>query len=169
MRRPIFAASIAAAALIPSFAYAQTNCERQRSNQVVGTVAGAAVGGVLGNVIAGHGDKTVGTVIGAIGGAVIGNQVTKPDGDCNHAYGYYDERGRWHATGVRSSDARGYYDRDGRWVEGAPNGYYDEDNRWISNSGMTGGDGSYNSHGEWVPASVRPVAITTNAGAGSRV
>ena len=65
MLRPIFAASIAAAALIPSAAYAQSNCERHRSdNRVVGTVGGAVVGGVLGNVVAGQGDKTLGTVVG---------------------------------------------------------------------------------------------------------
>src|SRR3546814_1608934 len=32
MLKPIFAASIAAAALIPSMAYAQSNCERHRSD-----------------------------------------------------------------------------------------------------------------------------------------
>lgn len=153
MRRPIFAASIVAVALIPSIAYSQTNCERQRSKQIVGTVAGAGVGAVIGNVVAGHDDKTAGTIIGAIGGAVIGNQATKPEGDCRHAYGYYDENNRWHATGVSSSDAKGYFDRSGRWVQGAPNGYYGDGNRWISNSGITGGDGFYGSQGEWVPSS----------------
>ncbi len=31
------------------------------------------------------------------------------------------------------SNARGYYDRDGNWIEGPPNGRYGDDNRWISN------------------------------------
>ncbi len=156
MRRTIFVAGIAAAALIPAMASAQTqsNCERQRSNRVIGTVAGAAVGGVLGNVIAGQGDKTIGTVIGAVGGAVVGNQIAKPSGDCRHAYGYYDENNRWHTTGVNSADARGYYDRNGDWIDGAPNGYYADGNRWVSNSGMQGGDGYYSAQGGWVPASV---------------
>ena len=89
MRKQLFAASIAAIALIPSIASAQTqaqsqsSCERQRSTRVIATVAGAGVGGVLGNVIAGQGDKTLGTVIGAVGGAVIGNQIAKPAGDCS--------------------------------------------------------------------------------------
>lgn len=121
MRRSIFAASIAAAALIPSIAIAQQSCQRHQSSRVVGTVVGAGAGGLLGNVIAGQGDKTVGTVIGAVGGAIIGNQVTKSGDDCRNAYGYYDENNRWHATGVSSSNARGYYDRDGNWVDGPPN------------------------------------------------
>jgi hypothetical protein len=154
MRRSIFAASIAAVALIPSTAIAQDNCERHQSARVVGTVAGAGVGGALGNVIAGRGDKTIGTIIGAVVGGVVGNQVAKPSSDCSRAFGYYDENNRWHATGVSSSQARGYYDRDGRWVDGPPNGYYGQGNRWISNAGTNGADGSYNSRGEWVPVSV---------------
>ena len=60
MRRPIFAASIAAAALIPSLAYAQSNCERQRSSRVVATVAGALGGasGVLTGPVSGGGIGT---------------------------------------------------------------------------------------------------------------
>lgn len=155
MRRPFFAASIAAAALIPSIAFAQTqsSCERQRSTRVIATVAGAGAGGVLGNVIAGQGDKTIGTVIGAVGGAIIGNQIAKPDGDCSRAYGYYDENNRWHATGINSPDARGYYDRTGEWVDGAPNGRYGDGNRWIANSGPVRGEGSYSTDSGWVPAS----------------
>ena len=61
MRKQCLAVGIAAAALIPTFAAAQTqqeqqqsSCERQRSMRVVATVGGAGVGGVLGNVIAGQ-------------------------------------------------------------------------------------------------------------------
>jgi hypothetical protein len=158
MRRLIFAASIAAAALTPTIAAAQTrspgqaSCESQRSTQIIGTVAGAGVGGVLGNVIAGQGDKTIGTVIGAVGGAIIGNQITKPNRDCSHAFGYYDQNNRWHTTGVNSPDARGYYDREGSWIDGAPNGRYSDGNRWIANAG--GSEGSYAPQGGWIPASV---------------
>jgi hypothetical protein len=154
MRSTFFAATIAAVALVPSIAHAQqTNCDRQRSTQVVGTVAGAGVGGLVGNTVAGRGDKLLGTVIGAVAGGVIGNQVAKPSGDCRHAYGYYDTNSRWHATGVSSADARGFYDRDGQWVEGAPNGYYGDDNRWVQSASASGNAGSYNGQGEWVPAS----------------
>src|SRR6185369_6485891 len=113
------------------------SCERQRSTQVVGTVAGAGAGAVLGNVIAGRGDRLLGTVIGAGLGGVIGNQVTKPGDECRHAFGYYDQQNRWHSTAVAAGDARGYYDRDGRWTDGAPDGHYDDNNRWIAGNGNT--------------------------------
>jgi uncharacterized protein YcfJ len=145
MRKRLFAIGVAAAVLTPTIAGAQSqsrdgsqsqsNCERHRSDREVATVAGAGVGGVLGNVIAGKGDKTIGTIIGALGGAVVGNQIAKPTNDCNHAYGYYDENNRWHATGVSASDGRGYYDRVGNWVDGPPNGRYGDDNRWIASTG----------------------------------
>ena len=161
MRRYLFAASIAAAALVPSTASAQTRshdtCEQKSSTRVVATVGGAGVGGVLGNVIAGQGDKRLGTVIGAVAGAIVGNQVggqiAKSGRNCNDAYGYYDSDNRWHASGVGSAEARGYYDRDGGWIEGAPNGRYGDDSRWIANTGSGQGEGRYSAQSEWVPAS----------------
>ncbi len=157
MRGSIFTASIAAAALIPSIASAQTpsraTCEQHSSTRVVATVGGAGVGGVLGNVIAGRGDKTLGTIIGAVGGAIVGNQVARSGRDCQDAYGYYDSDNRWHASGVGASEARGYYDRDGEWIEGPPNGRYGDDSRWISNAGSSRGEGRYSSQNEWIPAS----------------
>jgi len=157
MRKHLFAASIAAVALIPSIASARSlseaTCEQQSTTQVVATVAGAGVGGVLGNVVAGRGDKTLGTLIGAAAGALAGNQLAKPNRECNHAYGYYDQHNRWHATGISSADARGYYDRNGGWVDGAPIGRYGDDNRWISSNASAGGYGNYLAGGEWVPAS----------------
>jgi uncharacterized protein YcfJ len=111
MRRLVFAASIAAAALVSTAASAETRsqatCEQQASTRVIATVAGAGVGGVIGNVVAGQGDKTLGTVIGAAAGALIGNQAAKPSRECNDAYGYYDQANRWHASGVSAADARG--------------------------------------------------------------
>jgi Glycine zipper 2TM domain len=151
MRTLTFFGGVALAALVPSIANAETSCEKQRTGRVVSTVAGAGVGGVAGNVIAGKGDKTLGTVIGAVVGGVVGNQIAKPDHDCSRAYGYYDKQGRWHATAVRSSDARGYYNRDGDWVDGAPDGYY-RDGRWISYSANTTDRGTYDRDGHWVPA-----------------
>lgn len=157
MRKYLFTASIAAIALVPSIASAETRsqaiCAQQSSTRVVATVGGAAVGGVAGNVIAGHGDKTLGTVIGAVAGALIGNQLAQPGRECNDAYGYYDQANRWHATGVSATAARGYYDRDGGWIEGPPNGRYGDDNRWMMNSGSGSNYGDYRSQGEWVPAS----------------
>lgn len=46
------------------------------SRQQVGIGAGAAVGGVLGNVVTDG--STLGTVGGAAVGGVVGNEVTKP-------------------------------------------------------------------------------------------
>lgn len=43
-------------------------------NQLLGTAAGATVGGLAGHAIAGN---TAGTVIGAVGGAVVGNAVSR--------------------------------------------------------------------------------------------
>lgn len=152
MKSRILVAGIALAFFTPSLAMADDGCKRDSSGRIIGTVAGAGAGGILGNVIAGRGDKTEGTIIGGIIGAVIGNQVTKSDaGDCRSAYGYYDEQGRWHATGVSSNDARGYYDRDGKWVSGQPNGYYDN-GRWVTTSSDNNSNGYVDSEGHWVPA-----------------
>lgn len=155
MRKINIAAGIAAVTLVSSPAYAQNSCEKQKSDQVVGTVAGAAVGAVIGNVIAGRGDKTVGTVIGGVGGGIVGNQVTRPSRDCRNAYGYYDQDNRWHSTGVAAADARGYYGRDGGWIDGPPNGYYGADNRWVASGVTVDGAGNYDRSGNWVPASAQ--------------
>jgi hypothetical protein len=153
MRKHLIAAGVAAAAFIPTFAFAQQSCEEQRSNSVVGTVAGAGIGALLGNAIAGRGSRTEGTIIGGVGGAVVGNQLSRPSADCAHAYGYYDRGGAWHASAVARGQAIGYYDRTGAWVEGAPNGYYDGQGRWIAASVSVGTSGYYDAQGRWVPAS----------------
>lgn len=154
MKSRLLLAGIALSVLTPSMAMAQNDgCRRDGNGRIIGTAVGAGAGGVLGSVIAGRGDKTEGTIIGGIIGAVIGNQVSKSDrGDCRSAYGYYDQQGRWHATGVSTTDARGYYDRDGRWVEGQPNGYYDN-GRWVSANSDSGSSGYLDRDGYWVPAS----------------
>lgn len=89
MGRQLFVSNIAAIALIPSVATAQTLSQstygRQRSTRVVTTVAGVG-GGVLGNVIVGWGNKTLGTVIGAVCGALMGDQIAERSGEaqtCN--------------------------------------------------------------------------------------
>ncbi len=154
MKIRILMAGVALAALTPSVASAADDgCRRDSSGRIIGTVAGAGAGGVLGSVIAGRGDKTEGAIIGAVIGAVVGNQVTKSGrGDCRQAYGYYDQQGRWHATGVSTSEARGYYDRDGKWVDGQPNGYYDN-GRWVTMNGDSNSNGYTDRDGYWVPAS----------------
>jgi hypothetical protein len=151
MRKLLLVAGLAAAALVPSFAFAQS-CEQQHDSQVATTLAGAGIGALLGASIAGRHDQGAGAVIGAAGGAVVGSQVNRPDRDCTHAYGYYDHNNQWHATATDRADARGYYDRDGAWVDGAPNGYYDSGNRWVS-ANNAAADGYYDDRGRWSPAS----------------
>src|SRR3954463_16095897 len=123
MRLHQLAAGVAVAALIPTFALAQTTCEQRQTNRAVGTIAGAGIGALLGSAIAGHGDRTAGAVVGGLGGGLVGNQLAKSNADCAHAYGYYDNAGAWHASNVSRTSASGYYDREGQWVDGAPNGY----------------------------------------------
>lgn len=153
MRKHILAAGIAAAALFPSMAFAQSSCEQQQSNRVVGTVAGGAIGAVAGGAIAGHDHRTAGAIVGAVGGAIVGNQLTRPNADCAHAYGYYDNAGSWHANSVNRSAATGYYDRDGKWMDGTPNGYYDSNGRWTNADSRADQSGYYDRNGRWVPAS----------------
>jgi outer membrane lipoprotein SlyB len=46
-------------------------------NAVVGTVAGAALGGLLGNQIGHGGGRAAATVIGAVGGGIAGNAIER--------------------------------------------------------------------------------------------
>jgi hypothetical protein len=153
MKSWIFLAGVALAVLNTSLVSAQDDgCRRDGNGRIIGTAVGAGAGGVLGNVIAGRGDKTEGSIIGAVVGAVIGNQVSKSNrGDCRYAYGFFDEQGRWHATGVSANEARGYYDRNGAWVDGKPNGYYDN-GRWVMANGDRKSAGYIDREGHWVPA-----------------
>ena len=67
-------------------------CKDVKKSNNKGTVIGAVGGGVLGNVVAGHGNKTAGTVIGAGVGAVAGHEVAKhnnakkPNQECHYEY-----------------------------------------------------------------------------------
>jgi uncharacterized protein YcfJ len=44
-----------------------------------GTIIGAIAGGLLGNTIAGRGNRTLGTVLGAGGGALAGRAIDRSD------------------------------------------------------------------------------------------
>jgi uncharacterized protein YcfJ len=67
-------------------------CKDVKKSNNKGTIVGAVGGGLLGNVVAGHGNKTAGTVIGAGVGAVAGHEVAKhnnakkPDQECHYEY-----------------------------------------------------------------------------------
>lgn len=75
MRQIAMMAGLAlAVAAVP--AASEAACKKRTT----GTVVGALTGGLLGNVVAGRGDRTEGTLIGAAAGGLIGNQVSK----CNN-------------------------------------------------------------------------------------
>ena len=62
---------------------------RHKANK--GTAVGAVSGGLLGNLVAGSGNKTEGTVLGAGVGAVVGHSVAKKNAkrNCHYEYRYY--------------------------------------------------------------------------------
>lgn len=153
MRKNLFVAGVAAAALLPSLAFAQSACEQRNTNRTAGTVAGAGIGALLGGAVAGRDDRATGAIVGGIGGAILGNQLSKSKDNCAQAYGHYDTQGQWHANSVQQSQARGYYGRDGAWVEGAPNGYYDAQGRWVVASTGSSTSGYALARGGWAPAS----------------
>ena len=150
MRKHLIVAGVAAAAMIPTFASAQSTAQ-QALGQIFGggqqqqpncqSPVAAAGANALGTGVRGQ-------VAGAVLGALLGNRQ-----DCARAYGYYDANGMWHANQVDRNQASGYFDREGRWVQGAPNGYYDQQGRWISANTSVQASGYYDSNGRWVPAS----------------
>jgi pimeloyl-ACP methyl ester carboxylesterase len=154
MRKLLLVAGLAAAALVPTLAFAQTSCEQQHNDQVAATVVGAGLGALVGAAVAPRHDRGAGALIGAGGGAVVANQATRPDRDCSHAYGYYDRDNQWHANAIDRADARGYYDRDGAWVDGAPNGHYDSRGVWVVG---TGGADTYGDNASYQGAGRRDV------------
>ena len=144
MRKHLLVAGIAAAVLIPSFAMAQETCAERSANRAAGTVLGVLGGALLGNAVSSHGGKTGGTIIGGVAGAAVGSNLAKGPHDCVHAYGYYDNDGRWHDNGADRAVAYGYYDRGGVWVDGAP-----------PNVAAYAADTSYNSHVNTMDVSTR--------------
>lgn len=54
----------------------------RRDNGTTGLIIGAAVGGLIGNELAGRGDKTLGTIIGAAGGGLLGRAIDRGDLKC---------------------------------------------------------------------------------------
>ncbi|WP_343614857.1 glycine zipper 2TM domain-containing protein [Novosphingobium sp.] len=53
-----------------------------RSNGSTGLVVGAALGGLLGNQVAGRGDRTLGTILGAAGGGLLGREIDRGNVQC---------------------------------------------------------------------------------------
>ena len=81
------AAAIAASSMaVPQFALAQSArdygsgdvCKAEKkSSTTKGTIAGGVIGALVGNAIAGKGNKTEGTIIGGVVGGAVGHQVGK--------------------------------------------------------------------------------------------
>ncbi len=49
----------------------------KRDDGTTGLVIGGVVGGLVGNEIAGRGDRTLGTILGAAGGAILGRAIDR--------------------------------------------------------------------------------------------
>lgn len=54
----------------------------RRDNGTTGLIVGAAVGALIGNEVAGRGDRTVGALIGAAGGGLLGRAIDRGDLRC---------------------------------------------------------------------------------------
>lgn len=62
----------------PRYRYAYRNARRCDAG-TGGTVIGAIAGGLLGNAVAGRGDKGLGTILGAVGGGLAGRAIDRSD------------------------------------------------------------------------------------------
>jgi hypothetical protein len=60
--------------------YRHNYSRRCRDKGNGGLAIGAVAGGLLGNTVAGRGDKTLGTVLGAAGGGLLGRSIDRNDG-----------------------------------------------------------------------------------------
>ena len=153
MNKPFLLASLAAIALIPAMASAESGC-RNDDHRAIGTIVGAGLGALFGNAVSEHGGKPGGTIIGGIGGGIAGNLIAGSGQKCGqNRYGYYDSNGRWVPN---TRNAEGYYDANGQWVTSARNtdGYYDSNGRWVSAGNVPPSnlnrDGYYDADGRWV-------------------
>jgi uncharacterized protein YcfJ len=146
MRKHFLAAGVAAITLIPGLALAQQTCEERAANRAAGTAVGAVGGAIVGSAVAGRHDRGTGAVVGGIAGAILGNQLAKGSRDCVHAYGWYDNQGRWHGNRIEQSSAYGYYDRSGVWIDGRPPGRWDR-GVYVADTGSYGADASYVARG----------------------
>ncbi len=54
----------------------------RKENGTTGLLIGAAVGGLIGNEIAGRGDRTLGAILGAAGGAILGRAIDRSNSRC---------------------------------------------------------------------------------------
>jgi uncharacterized protein YcfJ len=115
-------AALAAPALAPTGAQAESCEQRSHDHKVVGTLLGAVAGGFLGNAVARGGGRTGGTIIGAGAGAVVGNNLARTN--CDHrAYYRHPARSDGYAPAAYSAngrscrtETRSFYDAHGQLV-----------------------------------------------------
>jgi uncharacterized protein YcfJ len=90
MRNKVLAGLLVAALSVPTLASAHSSCEaRQHHRRVVGTVAGAAGGALIGGML---GKGAAAPLLGAAGGAIVGNQVARQKCPSNRAAAYNHRR-----------------------------------------------------------------------------
>lgn len=54
----------------------------RKEDGTTGLLIGAGVGGLVGNELAGRGDKALGTLLGAVGGAILGREIDRSNARC---------------------------------------------------------------------------------------
>jgi hypothetical protein len=54
----------------------------RRDNGTTGLLIGGAAGGLIGNGVAGRGDRTLGTLLGVAGGALLGREIDRSGSRC---------------------------------------------------------------------------------------
>jgi uncharacterized protein YcfJ len=86
----VAAASVSAAPIVAEAATTKRVwvCDKVTKKANQGTAIGAVSGGILGNVVAGHGNKTEGTLLGAGVGGVAGHSIGKNKRKCHYEYRY---------------------------------------------------------------------------------
>lgn len=93
--------------------YANTSCERRRSNNsTAGTIIGALAGAAIGSNVAARNARTEGAILGAVVGGAIGNNVGKSTARCdNTGYYYsYDQTYPYREQGYYRGYRSGRYD-----------------------------------------------------------
>ena len=66
--------------------YRVTVCNKSKAKN--GAIIGGLGGALLGNTVAGHGNKTEGTLLGGAVGAVAGHEIGKGKQKCHYEYRY---------------------------------------------------------------------------------
>ena len=57
----------------------------RKDDGTTGLLIGAGVGALAGNVIAGSGNRTLGTILGAAGGGLLGREIDRSDMKCRYS------------------------------------------------------------------------------------